>query len=315
MDDYKTVKLSYLVDEMKLKILYRSTDYETKRLKNADVHRPGLQLTGYYNYFFADRIQIIGGIEFAYMLSFPYEVRKQKWDELFSKGIPVIIICHGRDPGPELIAAAEKYDVTVLSDARDPQQVIAEAIRLLTVAMAPRITRHGVLVEVYGTGVFILGESGIGKSETAIELLKRGHRLIADDAVEIKRVDVDKLEGSAPNLIKYYVELRGIGVIDVRRTFGIGAVKMSQDIDLIVKLENWEEGVVFDRLGINESYENILGVDVVSYTVPVRPGRNIAIIIEVAAMNYRQKMMGFNAAQELADQINNHFEESDNKEE
>ena len=315
MDDYKTVKLSYLVDEMKLKILYRSTDYETKRLKNADVHRPGLQLTGYYNYFFADRIQIIGGIEFAYMLSFPYEVRKQKWDELFSKGIPVIIICHGRDPGPELIAAAEKYDVTVLSDARDPQQVIAEAIRLLTVAMAPRITRHGVLVEVYGTGVFILGESGIGKSETAIELLKRGHRLIADDAVEIKRVDVDKLEGSAPNLIKYYVELRGIGVLDVRRTFGIGAVKMSQDIDLIVKLENWEEGVVFDRLGINESYENILGVDVVSYTVPVRPGRNIAIIIEVAAMNYRQKMMGFNAAQELADQINNHFEESDNKEE
>ena len=247
------------------------------------------------------------------MLSFPYEVRKQKWDELFSKGIPVIIICHGRDPGPELISAAEKYDVTVLSDTRDPQQVIAEAIRLLTVAMAPRITRHGVLVEVYGTGVFILGESGIGKSETAIELLKRGHRLIADDAVEIKRVDVDKLEGSAPDLIKYYVELRGIGVIDVRRTFGIGAVKMSQDIDLIVKLENWEEGVVFDRLGINESYENILGVDVVSYTVPVRPGRNIAIIIEVAAMNYRQKMMGFNAAQELADQINNHFEEPEDK--
>ena len=315
MEDYKTVKLSYLVDEMKLKILYKSTDYETKRLKNADVHRPGLQLTGYYNYFFADRIQIIGGIEFAYMLSFPYEVRKQKWDELFSKGIPVIIICHGRDPGPELIAAAEKYNVTVLSDPRNPQQVIAEAIRLLTVAMAPRITRHGVLVEVYGTGVFILGESGIGKSETAIELLKRGHRLIADDAVEIKRVDVDKLEGSAPDLIKYYVELRGIGVIDVRRTFGIGAVKMSQDIDLIVKLENCEEDAVFDRLGINESYENILGVDVVSYTVPVRPGRNIAIIIEVAAMNYRQKMMGFNAAQELADQINNHFEESENKEE
>ena len=310
MDDYKTVKLSYLVDEMKLKILYKSTDYEEKRLKNADVHRPGLQLTGYYNYFFADRIQIIGGIEFAYMLSFPYEVRKQKYDELFSKGIPVLIICHGRNPGPELIEVAEKYNVTVLGDPRDPAQVIADAIRILTVAMAPRITRHGVLVEVYGTGVFILGESGIGKSETAIELLKRGHRLIADDAVEIKRVDVDKLEGSAPDLIKYYVELRGIGVIDVRRMFGVGAVKMSQDIDLIVKLENWEEGMVFDRLGINESYENILGVDVVSYTVPVRPGRNIAIIIEVAAMNYRQKMMGFNAAKEFTEQIKGHFTEN-----
>ena len=303
MDDYKTVKLKYLVDEMKLKILHRSTDYEEKRLKNADVHRPGLQLTGYYNYFFADRIQIIGGMEFAYMLSFPFEERRQKYDALFSKGIPAVIICHGRDPGPELLEAAEKYDVTVLSDPRDPSQVIASVIRILAVALAPRITRHGVLVEVYGTGVLIMGESGIGKSETAVELLKRGHRLIADDAVEIKRVDVDKLEGSSPELIKYYLELRGIGVIDVRRTFGIGAVKMTQDVDLIVKLENWEDGMIFDRLGINESYENILGVDVVSYTVPVRPGRNIAVIIEVAAMNYRQKMMGFNAAKEFAEQV------------
>lgn len=310
MDDYKTVKLKYLVDEMKLKILYRSTDYEEKRLKNADVHRPGLQLTGYYNYFFADRIQIIGGMEFAYMLSFPFEERCQKYDMLFSKGIPAVIVCHGRDPGPELLNAAKKYDVTVLSDPRDPSQIIASVIRILAVALAPRITRHGVLVEVYGTGVLIMGESGIGKSETAVELLKRGHRLIADDAVEIKRVDVDKLEGSAPELIKYYVELRGIGVIDVRRTFGIGAVKMTQDVDLIVKLETWEDGMIFDRLGINESYENILGVDVVSYTVPVRPGRNIAVIIEVAAMSYRQKMMGFNAAKEFAEQIDGHVGES-----
>jgi len=306
--DYKTVKLSYLVDEMKLKPLYKSSDYEEKCLKNADVHRPGLQLTGYYNYFFAERIQIIGGMEFAYMLSFPIDVRRAKYDELFSKGIPAVIVCHGRNPGPEMLEAAAKYDVSVFSDPRDPSQVIANAIRILAVALAPRITRHGVLVEVYGTGVLILGESGIGKSETAIELLKRGHRLIADDAVEIKRVDVDRLEGAAPSLIKYYVELRGIGVIDVRRTFGIGAVKLSQQIDLIVKLEAWEDGVVFDRLGLNESYENILGVDVVSYTVPVRTGRNIAIIIEVAAMNYRQRMMGFNAAKELAEQIDSHFE-------
>lgn len=305
MNQKFTCKLKKLAEELSFTPLYKSTDYEEKLLTTAQVHRPGLQLDGFYTYFDPNRVQILGGMEIEFLAPYSSHERFIKYSDLLSRGIPAIIVTSSRDPGPELLQAAEKYNVTVLSTPKETSQTMTDVLRTLGLEMAQRITRHGVLMEVYGIGVLILGESGIGKSETAIELIKRGHRLVADDAVEIKATDIDKLVGSAPELIKYYVELRGIGIIDVRRTFGIGAVKTFQDIALVVKLEPWREGEVYDRLGLNDHYEEILGVKLLSYTVPVKPGRSTAIIIEVAAMEFRHKTMGFNAAREFTEQINN----------
>lgn len=305
MEHKFSCKLQKLAEELSLIPLYKSSDYSEKLLTTAQVHRPGLQLDGFYTYFDPNRVQILGGMELEFLAPYSSQERIIKYSDLLSRGIPAVIVTSNRDPGPELLQVAEKYNVTILRTSKDTSQTMTDVLRVLGLELAQRITRHGVLMEVYGIGVLILGESGIGKSETAIELIKRGHRLVADDAVEIKATDIDKLMGSAPELIKYYVELRGIGIIDVRRTFGIGAVKSFQDIALVVKLEPWREGEVYDRLGLNDHYEEILGVKLLSYTVPVKPGRSTAIIIEVAAMEFRHKAMGFNAAKEFTEQINN----------
>jgi HPr kinase/phosphorylase len=254
-------------------------------------------------------MQLIGRMEAAYMEKLPPGERLQKWESLMEQKMPALIMCHGAEITDELLAAAEKYDVTVLNTNSPTTEVMWDVIRIVKRAVAPRITRHGVLVEVYGIGLLLLGESGVGKSEAAIELLKRGHRLIADDAVEIMAIDVNVVQGTAPELIRHYVELRGIGVIDVRRIFGIGAVKNSQNIHLVVTLENWRDGAHYDRLGLEEKTVDILGVKVAAMTIPVSPGRNLAVILEVAAMNQRQKLMGYNAAIELTKQINKHFDE------
>jgi len=308
MDREYSYKLKTLVEEMKLNIVYPSTDYEKVNILTGDVHRPGLQLTGFYDYFDPTRIQLIGRMETAFLNKFDEQERRAKIEVLLSKKIPALIVCHDVEMMQVYIEAAEKYDVSLFSTSQNTSNIMSEIIRIIKSALAPRVTRHGVLVEVYGIGLLLMGESGVGKSEAAIELLKRGHRLIADDAVEIKAL-ANTLEGTAPELIRHYVELRGIGVIDVRQIFGVGAIKARQNIHLIVNLEPWREGMLYDRLGINEQHMTILGVDVSAVTIPVKPGRNLAVILEVAAMNQRMKFMGYNAAIEFTRQINKHFDE------
>lgn len=307
MEHTFSCKMSKAADELKLKPVFKSSDYDTKLLTSAQVHRPGLQLDGFFTHFDPNRIQILGGMETEFMKPYSYHERIAKYSDLFARGIPAILVTGGREPDKELLETANKYDTTVFTTEVETGQIMNDILRILGRELAPRITRHGVLMEVYGVGVLIMGESGIGKSETAIELIKRGHRLVADDAVEIKRTDIDKLTGSAPDLIRYYVEVRGIGIIDVRRSFGMGAVKPFQDIALVVNFEPWRDGEVYDRLGLKDNFTDILGVNVTTYTVPVKPGRSLSVIIEVAAMEFRQKVMGFNAAREFTEQINNHL--------
>ena len=308
MEQERCYKLSKLTEELNAEIVYASKDFDDVLIFTGDVHRPGLQLAGFYEHFEPTRIQLIGRMESAYMKTLPKEARIQKWETLMSQKFPALIMCHGAEATKELIAAAKKYDVTILSTDEHTTEIMSDVIRRVKRAVAPSITQHGVLVEVYGMGLLLTGESGVGKSEAAIELLKRGHRLIADDAVELRAIDINRIEGTSPDLIRHYVELRGIGVVDVRQIFGVGAVKTAQNIHLIVNLEQWKEGADYDRLGLDEKTVNILGVDIATITVPVKPGRNLAVILEVAAMNQRQKFMGFNAAAEFAKQIDEHFE-------
>lgn len=313
MEHAFSCKMATIAEELNFRTLYKSTDYDTKLLYTAEVHRPGLQLDGFFTHFNPNRIQILGGMELEFMKPYSYHERIVKYSDLFARGIPAIVVTKGRDPGIELLEMAKKYDTTVFGTDLETSQAMTDILRALGLHLAPRITRHGVLMEVYGVGVLITGESGIGKSETAIELIKRGHRLVADDAVEIKRTDLSTLMGSAPDLIKYYVEVRGIGIIDVRRSFGMGAVKPFQDIGLVVNFEPWQDGEVYDRLGLEEKFTDILGVNVSTYTVPVKPGRSLSVIIEVAAMEFRQKRMGFNAAKEFTEQINTHLMKGNSK--
>jgi HPr kinase/phosphorylase len=301
-------KLSQLTEVLEVEIVFPSTDYDKVLIESSDVHRPGLQLAGFFDHFEPERIQLIGHMEASYMEKFPVHERIKKWEALLKHKVPALIVCHDAGITDELLAGAEKYDVSVLRSTSRTTEVMSDLIRIIKRAIAPRVTRHGVLVEVYGVGVLLIGESGVGKSEAAVELLKRGHRLIADDAVDIKAIDVNVIQGTAPDLIRHYMELRGIGVIDVRQIFGVGAVKDRQNIHLIVNLELWKDGAHYDRLGLNEEKVNILGVDVATITIPVKPGRNLAVILEVAAMNQRQKFMGYNAAVELTKQINKHFD-------
>ncbi|MDR0862694.1 MAG: HPr(Ser) kinase/phosphatase [Oscillospiraceae bacterium] len=301
--------LAQLAEELNLDIIYPSTDFETVQIYSGDVHRPGLQLNGFFDYFDPTRVQLFGRMEISYLETFSSEERTKKLDPLMAQKIPALVICHGAEVLDEIMQSAERNDITVLYSQTNTTDVMGNIFRIVKKATAERITRHGVLVEIYGIGVLILGESGVGKSEAAIELLKRGHRLVADDAVEIKATDVNVVEGTSPELIRYYMELRGIGVIDVRQIFGVGAIKNAQNIHLVVNLEPWTDGMLYDRLGMNEQTTNILGVEVAELTIPVRPGRNLAVILEVAAMNQRQKFMGFNAALEFTKQINKHFDE------
>ena len=295
-----TVLLKTIAEEHGLQILHAAKDYETKRIVTYDVNRPAMQLAGFYNYFDHERIQIIGRVESTYLDTLSDAERLAAFERFMQFDIAALVICHGVQPFPECMEMAEKYDRTVFITPEDTSEFQAGVISSLRRHLAPRTTVHGVLVEIYGEGVLLTGDSGIGKSETALELIKRGHRLIADDAVEIKKIGRDSLVGDAPEMIRYYMELRGIGVVNVRRIYGIGAVKPESGIDLVVHLEPWEEGKAYDRLGLTSESEVILGVEIPRVTIPVRPGRNLAVILELAAMNNRQKKLGYNAAEALA---------------
>ena len=298
-----TTTLGQILAEHKMEVIYAPDGYESIQVLDDDVNRPGLQLAGYFDYFNPEKIQIMGRIEWTFMENYTPERRLASFEKLFERKIPCMIFSRGLPVFPECVQAAEKYGVPVFVTGEFTSAIVSSLTASLRLALAPRVTLHGVLVEIYGEGILILGDSGVGKSETAIELVKRGHRLIADDAVEIKRVSSITLVGTAPELIRHFIELRGIGIVDVRNIFGMGAVKMTEKVDLVINLETWEDGKAYDRLGLDRQYMNILDIQVPSITVPVKPGRNLAVIIEVAAMSNRQRKMGFNAAQELTDRM------------
>ena len=306
----KSAKLGSLVEKFDLEVLRGGKDWQEQQITTEDVNRPGLQLTGFFDYFGEERLQVIGLVETSYLEARTAQERRDALHQLVQHDIPALIISRGLEPYQECMEMAEKHDRTVLRTKETTSEFMSTLIAYLKWYMSPSITRHGVLVEVYGEGTLLLGESGIGKSETAIELVKRGHRLIADDAVEIKKVAANRLEGSAPELIRHYIELRGIGVVDVRRLYGMSAVKREANIDLIINLETWKDGAVYDRLGADNLYTSILDVNVPTLTIPVKPGRNLAIIIEVAAMNNRNKKLGYNAALEFTKQVNQHFDQA-----
>lgn len=311
MAEKYSVSLEKLAKELGLKTVYTPKDLSKIMITNNDINRPGLQLTGFYAYFNTEKIQICGNTEFAYLKGLEDDERKRVLDTLFSYKFPALIITKDHEPFPEMLDAAKLNSIPIFSTALDTSAVMAQTIAFLNLNLAQRITRHGVLIEIYGEGVLIVGESGVGKSETAIELVKRGHRLVADDAVEIKKVSAISLVGSSPDNIRHFIELRGIGIVNARRLFGMGAVKMTEKIDLVVKLEPWDPDRVYDRMGVDSEYTNILGVNIPSITIPVKPGRNLAVILEVAAMNNRQKKMGYNAAQELLSNLGLEMEGSE----
>ena len=298
-----SVTLGQLITEFQFELIYGPEGFEKIEITTDDVNRPGLQLAGFFDYFEPQRLQIMGKAENAYVEQFDEEKRTDIFEKLCATGIPAVIVTRNIEVFPELIEAAKKYDVAVLRTNEFTSSVTSALVASLKVSLAPRITLHGGLVELYGEGILILGDSGVGKSETAIELVKRGHRLIADDAVEIKRVSDRTLVGCAPEIIRHFIELRGIGIVDVRRIFGMGAIKETERVDMIINLEQWVEGKMYDRLGMDNQYTDILGLRIPSLTIPVRPGRNLAVIIEVAAMNHRHKSMGYNAAKELKERM------------
>lgn len=299
MSEKYTVPLSKVIKELSLDVISMPCNPDDILISSMDVNRPGLELNGFYDYYDTSRIIIFGNAETAFLNSISPQKREIVLGQIFSQKPPAAIIARGLKPVPELLEATKENGVPLLSTTETTSSLVAALVAFMNVELAPRITRHGVLVEVYGEGILLVGDSGVGKSETAIELIKRGHRLIADDAVTIRRVSAKTLVGEAPDNIKHFIELRGIGIINARRIFGMGAVKLTENIDMVINLENWDNQKVYDRMGIDSEYTEILGIKVPVLTIPVKPGRNLAIIIEVAAMNNRQKKMGYNAAQEL----------------
>ena len=303
-----SVPLKTLVEEFHLNIAYASTDFDKIRITVVDVARPGLQLAGYFDHYEPMRLQLLGNVEMSYIEKLSPRDRAIVFDRLFSYKCPALIISRGMTPHPECLQMAKKHNITILSSNENTSTVGSTIITYLRNALAPRITRHGVLVEVYGEGILLMGDSGIGKSEAAVELLKRGHRLIADDAVEIRKISNNTLVGSAPELIRNYIELRGIGIINVAKLFGMGAVRTENEINLVVEIVPWNTMEVYDRLGLENQYEELLDVKVPKNIIPITPGRNLAMILEVAAMNNHQKKMGYNAAAEFTEQANRAFE-------
>lgn len=295
----KEISLTKLVEELDLKNLTPDIDMLGAKIRVPDINRPALQLTGYYEHFASERVQIIGYVEFTYLQHLEEEERVKAFEEFVSRDIPCVIFTTQMVPGEELLELCRKYEVSALATEKKTSAFMAEIIRWLNVQLAPTISIHGVLVDVFGEGVLIMGESGIGKSEAALELIKRGHRLVSDDVVEISRVSDVTLVGTAPDITRHFIELRGIGIIDVKTLFGVESVKNTQSIDLVIKLEEWNKDKEYDRLGLEEEYIELLGNQVVCHSLPIRPGRNLAIIVETAAVNHRQKKMGYNAAQEL----------------
>ena len=308
MNEIFTVLLTDLVSKFNLSVAYQSSDYEVVRLTVEDVSRPGLQLAGYFDHFEPMRLQVLGNVEMIYLYKLTPGERYIVFDRLFSYKNPALLVARGKKPGKEMLQMAQKHDITILLTEMSTSYIVSTMISHRKGTLAPRVTRHGVLMEIYGEGLLVVGESGIGKSEAAVELLKRGHRLIADDAVEIRKTSPTLLTGTAPELIRNYIELRGIGVINVAQLFGMGAIKQENTIDLVINIVHWNNQDAYDRLGLEDQYVDILGVKVPQLTIPVTPGRNLAVIFEVAAMNNRQKKTGNNAAKEFTDKINRHFD-------
>ena len=307
MNTNRSVRVKDIVEKFQMEVINKGTDYDTEILTITDVNRPGLQFIGFFDYFDPRRLQIIGKSEVTFLRGYSAEERRKRFEDLFCYEIPALVISRKLDIFPECLEMAQKYGRTLLRTHHTSVEFTSMTIDYLNHALAPVITRHGVLVDVYGEGVLILGDSGIGKSETAIELIKRGHRLVADDAVEITRIG-STLSGTAPELIRNYLEVRGVGVIDVEKLFGVGAVQDSTQIDLVIQFEKWEDDKFYDRLGLDENDTTILDVPVPQITIPVSAGRNLAAIVELAAMNNRQKKHGFNSAREFAAQIDGHID-------
>ena len=297
------VTITELINKMGLKNLTPELDTDKIVVAHPEVNRPALQLTGFYSHFDNERVQMLGNVEIAYLQSLPIERRKAMYDKLISSKIPCILFCRNLMPEEWVTELCNHYGVACLVSEKTTSDVMAEVIRWMKVKLAPCISIHGVLVDVFGEGVLITGESGIGKSEAAVELIKRGHRLVRDDVVEIRKVSDETLNGSAPDITRYFIELRGIGIIDVKTLFGVESVKNTQSIDMVIQLEEWDKDREYDRLGMEDQYTEYLGNRVVCHKIPIRPGRNLAIIVESAAVNYRQKKMGYNAAKELYNRV------------
>lgn len=294
-----SVPLSQIAEALNLTEVYVAENYKETNISTVEINRPGLELTGYLEFFDNKRIQVLGNTEFSYLGRYGPEAQKMVIDSIFSFGPPAVIICRDIEPSNAILESAKLHKVSIFSTPQSTSDLTASLVQYLNKELAPRITRHGVLVEVYGEGCLLTGDSGVGKSETAIELIKRGHRLVADDAVEIRRTAQTTLYGQSPENIRHFIELRGIGIINARKLFGMGAIKLQEKIDMVINLEQWDSAKVYDRMGLDNEFMKILGVEVPTLTIPVKPGRNLAVIIEVAAMNNRQKKMGYNAAREL----------------
>lgn len=298
-----SVKLNKVIEKFNLKNLTPEVDTKKIVIKQTDVNRPALQFAGYFEYFDYSRIQLIGKVEYSYLKMHDDDYIREMTEKIFKAGIPCMIFCRGLEPRPLFMELGNKYGVPVLATDDGTSSFFSELNRFLKIELAPRISIHGVLVDVFGEGVLITGESGIGKSEAALELIKRGHRLVTDDVVEIKKVSDETLIGTAPDITRHFIELRGIGIIDVKSLFGVESIKETQGIDMVIKLEEWDKDKEYDRLGLEETYTEILGNRVVSHNIPIRPGRNLAVIVETAAVNWRQRKMGYNAAQELYNRV------------
>lgn len=307
-DEQYFVTLDDIIKKMKLVNLTPEISTEDIHIFQSDLNRPALQLAGFFDYFDSERVQIIGKVEYTYIQNLFSSERRAVFQKLFSSKIPCLILSRSLEPLEDLMEIAIENNVPLFQTDMTTSYFQSELNRYLKSELAPRISVHGVLVDVYGEGVFITGESGIGKSETALELIKRGHRLVADDVVEIKKVSDDTLFGSSPDIIRHFIEVRGIGIVDCKTLFGVESVKEKQTIDLVIKLEDWDPEKEYERLGLSENYMNILGNDIVCHGIPIRPGRNLAIIVESAAINHRQKAMGYNAAVELNNRVTNNLE-------
>lgn len=304
-----SIKFSEIIDNYDLKYCTPEIDADEVEISTREVNRPALQLAGFFEHFDKERVQVIGNVECAFLDNMERKNRKWVYDKLMSSGIPCLIICRGVDPDKDMLEAAVKYGVPVATTDTATSPFDAELSRWLHVQLAPEQTIHGVLVDVYGEGVLIMGESGIGKSEAALELIKRGHRLVSDDVVIVKKVSDETLIGTSPDMTKHLIELRGIGVIDVKALFGVESILDTANIDMVIQLEEWDRGKDYDRLGLEDHHIEILGNQIISYNIPVRPGRNVAVIVESASVNHRQKMLGYNAAQELEKRVEESFSE------
>ncbi len=303
-----SVPLEKVVEKMKLTNLTPEIDLKDKKIVTSEINRPALQLTGYFEHFYSERAQIIGYVEYTYLEGLSRETKIPVYEKLLSYNVPCIIYTTLTEPDEDMLRLAIEHNVPLFMTKVSTSEFMAEIIRWLNVELAPRITIHGVLMEVYGEGILIMGESGIGKSEAALELIKRGHRLVSDDVVEIRKVSEETLVGESPDITRHFIELRGIGIIDVKSLYGVESVKNTQQIDLVIKLEEWSRDKDYDRLGLEEEYTEFLGNKVVCHSIPIRPGRNLAVIVESAAVNHRQKKMGYNAAQELYNRVQNNLQ-------